>query len=677
MRSIRSSVWALVLLTCIAGQQTLAQSDPYDALRSFDNQNRVASEAIRAQIVAAGRDAAALARVEARLAAVLADPATTLAGKQEACRLLWPIGTERSVPALARLLAADETADMARYALERNTTPAAARALRVAAAGATGRRLVGIINTIGERRDAAAVPLLRGLVRSRFPEVHDAAVAALGKIGTPAAVAVLRSRPIANPEVAQAMLQAAERLAAAGDRRGALAVFRQLVGPPHAVTTRGAALHRLAGLEGPAAVGAALAAARSGDAYLAPVAARIAGSLAGPAATRACVQVLPALPEAVRTVMLLALADRREPAALPYALQAIRSESEALRLAGIRTAAAIGGARAVPALAEVAGGTRQPDRGVAREALAGMGGRPVEDAIIAAGRTGTPEVRAAMMAVLAERPSPAATGALVQASGGEPASVAAEATRSLGRVGGSAQLPGLFRLLVGGSSEQVREAAQSAFIAAAQRLGERDSAVGQATAAMAAAPADTKTALISVMAELGGDAALRELEAATRSGDEDVKHAAVVALADTWADARPMGTLLGIAREDPSRSLRVQALRGYLRLLAQADRSAAEEKVGKVREALAAAVRPEEKRQALGILRECRTESSIELAASLMDDPALLEEAASTVLYLAAPQRVENRELVAVRGPRATAALDRVIEKATDNNQRELARRLR
>jgi len=677
MRSIRTTVWALALLVCVVGPRSMAQNDPYAALASYDYQNRTAIEEIRAQIVAAGRDAAALARIEARLAAVLGNPSATLAGKQEACRLLWPIGSERSVPALARLLAAEPTADMARYALERNPTPAAGKALRDAAGSAAGKRLVGIVNSLGARRDAAAVPLLRRLTSSRDPDVHDAAVAALGEIGTLPALAALRTLPKKNPDVALAMVRAAERLAASGDKAGARAAFRQLVGAPHPFVARAAALKGLASLDGPSMVGAALAAAKTGDAYLATVAARIAGSLASPAATKACVAALPALSEDVRTVLLLALADRREPAALPAALQAMKAEREDLRLAGIRAAAAVGGARAVPALAEAAGGTREPDRTAAREALAGMGGKPVEDAIIAAGRSGKPEVRSAMMAVLAERPSPAAIAALVQAAGGDPPSVAAEAARSLGRVGGTGQLGDLFRLLVRAQSADVREAAQAAFIAAVQRLGERDRAVEQTIAAMRPAPAEVKPSLIGVLAELGGDAALRELEASARSSDEQVKRAAVAALADTWADARAMAVLLPIAKTDSSKSLRVQALRGYFRLLGQADRSTAEEKVAKVREGLATAERPEERRQALGILRECRTESAIELAASLLDDREVLDEAAATVLYLAAPQKVDNRELVAVKGPRATAALERVTQRATNEQQKEQARKLR
>ena len=72
------------------------------------------------------------AALEEGLAGVLESRESTLAGRDLACKLLWRIGTDRSLPALARLLAAEETAEMACYALEGNRSDAAGSALREA-----------------------------------------------------------------------------------------------------------------------------------------------------------------------------------------------------------------------------------------------------------------------------------------------------------------------------------------------------------------------------------------------------------------------------------------------------------------------------------------------------------------------------------------------------------------
>ena len=68
--------------------------------------------------------------IELRLAELLAD--ATLESKSFICRQLWFIGTADSVPAIARLLMDEETADIACYAIGQNPSEEAGKALREA-----------------------------------------------------------------------------------------------------------------------------------------------------------------------------------------------------------------------------------------------------------------------------------------------------------------------------------------------------------------------------------------------------------------------------------------------------------------------------------------------------------------------------------------------------------------
>ena len=74
------------------------------------------------------------------------------------------MGTKESVPSLSKLLGSEETADIARYALECNPSPEAGRALRSALKNAEGLVLIGIVNSLGERRDRESVEALSRLV---------------------------------------------------------------------------------------------------------------------------------------------------------------------------------------------------------------------------------------------------------------------------------------------------------------------------------------------------------------------------------------------------------------------------------------------------------------------------------------------------------------------------------
>ena len=85
--------------------------------------------------------------------------------KVDACRELARIGDEQAVAPLAALLPDEKLSHMARYGLETIPSPSVDKALRDAAGKLQGRLLVGVIGSIGVRRDPKAVELLTKLLR--------------------------------------------------------------------------------------------------------------------------------------------------------------------------------------------------------------------------------------------------------------------------------------------------------------------------------------------------------------------------------------------------------------------------------------------------------------------------------------------------------------------------------
>ncbi len=100
-----------------------------------------------------------VARSEDQLIAVLTSKARTVE-KNKACRELKLIGTEKSIPALAALLTDKDLHFPARFALESMPYPAAGAAMREAVAKVSGKTRAGLIDSLGERRDAAAVAVI-------------------------------------------------------------------------------------------------------------------------------------------------------------------------------------------------------------------------------------------------------------------------------------------------------------------------------------------------------------------------------------------------------------------------------------------------------------------------------------------------------------------------------------
>lgn len=118
----------------------------------------------------------------ARLVALLDDPAASTYAKAKACQQLALVGDATAVPALARLLADPQLSHYARFALEPIPGAAADEALREAAAKTQGRLLVGIVNSIAQRRDRNAIALLARLRTHTDREIAQAAETALARI---------------------------------------------------------------------------------------------------------------------------------------------------------------------------------------------------------------------------------------------------------------------------------------------------------------------------------------------------------------------------------------------------------------------------------------------------------------------------------------------------------------
>lgn len=173
-------------------------------------------------------------RLESELAMAL-DSDASVAAKQFICEKLWIIGTEASVPAVARALASRDThiVEAACYALSSQTHPAAGKALREALGKARGLSLVAVINQIGDRRDRKSTTRLGVLATDSDPAIAEAAIAALGKIGTQDAARTLSrlsngldaGRSVA---AAHALLQCGGELGRYGKASDASAVYLRL-----------------------------------------------------------------------------------------------------------------------------------------------------------------------------------------------------------------------------------------------------------------------------------------------------------------------------------------------------------------------------------------------------------------------------------------------------------------
>ena len=202
----------------------------FEALKKFDwGTDLAVLNPIEDAITSANGKAGASQDVEIRLIAALKGE-LSLDAQEYVCRKLAVIGTAAAVPSLAALLVNKDISHMSRFALERIPGPEAGTALLDALPKVGGNVKIGVISSLGARRDSAAVAELGGSLKDGDPAIARSAALALGAIGTAESAAVLQSAlhsSDVNPlSVTDALLNCAESLLAGNNRADASAIYK-------------------------------------------------------------------------------------------------------------------------------------------------------------------------------------------------------------------------------------------------------------------------------------------------------------------------------------------------------------------------------------------------------------------------------------------------------------------
>ena len=559
--------------------------------------------------------------------------------KAAACLNLKRVGTARAVPALAALLTDKDLSHWARYALESMPCPEAGAALRDAVAKAAGLMKVGIIDSIGERRDREATGALAELASGTDVQVVTSAAAALGKIGTAEAARALRAAHAKAPAatrlaVADGALQCAAELRAAGDNKTAAAVCQELYDPQAPEYVRTGAYRGLVLASGDQAT-ALMAKALTGTDWAAIQAAlQLAPEIKGEAATKELAAVLANVPPAVQVALIEALKHRGDPAAGPAVVSAIASPSPKVRLAAFEALPVLGDASAAPQLAEAAAKAAGAEQEAARDALAIIRDPKVRETLLAQLPKAQPAVQAEIVRALGHRQEKEAVPSLLKMAEGGDEPTRLVVLRSIAMLADASAAADLIRLLGQAKSDAEREAVEGALAAACGRGGRPEASAARVLGAMKGTPVPARAALLRVAGRVGGAEAAQALRAGLQDTEAAIKDAALRTMADFGgADVAP--DLLKLAREAPAPAQKVLALRGYWRLVAlAADRPMQERwKMGEA--AMAAAQRPEEKKLGLTELAKIPHPAALKLALSLCEDEAVAAEAEAATVQIA------------------------------------------
>lgn len=557
--------------------------------------------------------------------------------KALACKNLAIYGSAAAVPDLAKLLSNPRLSSWSRIALEAIPGDASDEALRNAADSLDGRLLVGVINSIGVRRDAKAVDALIKKLKDDDDEVASAAAVALGRIGNKEATDSLRASLDSAPAglrsaIAEGVILCAERMHNDGNSVVATKIYDQIRNadvPPQRVVeaTRGAILAR--GQEG---IPLLLETFRSSDKKMFQLALGTAREFPEGEVDKALANELTQSTPARAALLIQALADRRDTVDIAGILKASERGDKQVRLSAINALQRVGDDSCLSALLKTATDGDADLASAARETLAVLPGKNVDREIATLLTSASGDQYRVLLQLVGQRRIDAVKD-VEKALGSSDKSVRSAALIALGETVSLDQLPVLISQFTSPRHTEDAVTAQKALKAASVRMPDRDACAAKLTTALKRSPSASKSSLLEIIADVGGAKALQTLAVSAKGADPQLQDTSS-RLLGTWNSVDAAPVLLDLAKNGTVEKYRIRALRGYLglaRKFAMPDAQRAE----MCRNAFAATSRPSEHKLALEVLKLHPSAAGLKLAIDAVKNPALKTDATSAAMAIA------------------------------------------
>lgn len=559
---------------------------------------------------------------EQELIAILKSDAP-LKEKADACQDLARVASRDAVPVLAALLAVEPLSHRARSALETIEAPSVDAAFRHALRHLHGPSLVGVIHSLGVRKDPQAIAPLAAFLSGSDPAAAHAAAQALGRIGSASAPALLAALSTRSPTIRLAVCDGLFRCAEAMPAPEAVILYDQVLALPNLprhlyVAALGGAV-RSRGAKG---LPLMVEAIRTSTPVPAADAIRISTDLPGSEVTQALVEALAQATDENQILLLQALGHRGDVGAAPTLAALAQKGLANRRVAAIQSLVQLGAPASLPMLTALAKDTEPTVAAAAMAGLTGLPGAETDAAIVALVSASEPKTRIAAMGAVRQRRISEALPVLLKTARDSDTRVAAASFKVLGELGGVAEIPDLVNALC---ETQVPDAGGNALIAISERQSDPSRCTDKLLPGLAIAKGEAKLALLGVLGSLGGPRALDAVRAAVTDPDESVRETAWRALCD-WPTADALPDLARVTRTAADPKLQNLALRGQLRLIPLQTSTAAEQ-VAQIQELLPIIQQQKAQHLALSTLGGLACPESLALVVPYLRQPEFAAEA--------------------------------------------------
>ena len=588
---------------------------------------------------------------EDELIAILTSPDAARKDKAITCKHLAVAGTAKAVPALASLLADPQITSWARTALEVIPGPEASEALRSALNEVEGRTLIGVINSVSFRRDRDATDALIQRLGDDDLGVVAAASVALGNLGTEAARAALLEQLEDESETirtaaAEGLILAAEQLLSASDVDGAISIYDQVrhadVHPQRIREgIRGAIVARQTD-----GIPLLVEQLQSDETSLFGLGLQVSRELPGAEVTEALIKQLAQASPDRQAKLILALADRTDGDVLPAVLAVADEGDGEVRVVAIEVLGSIGDASCLPILLKAAIDNTPNVSEAAIDSLERLSDATIDQAVVQRLGSANGKTRHVLLRLVGMRRLEA-IDELRKAIDDTDAQIRAAAITALGETVRPEHFSLLISRVASPQNQEDVDVALKALRAAAVRMPDRNECAKQLSAAMADADLSSKTAIVEILGNVGGEEALKSLASAAKAKNDELQDTASRVLGQ-WMTTDAAPVLLELVETAPSEKYRIRAHRGYIRIARQFS-FPTEQRVDMCRKAMQAARRDAERKLVLGVLERYPSQGTLAIAVQAAETPALRGDATKAALVIAKkldPRSGDVREML-------------------------------
>ena len=624
--------------------------------------------------------------------------------KTSACKRLAVYGTEKSVPALSKMLADEKLNHPARFALEAMPCPESDAALIEGIKTLDGVCCVGCVNSAAVKKLPAAVPVLI----ARFENCNDPAARAaiyraLSVIATDDAQAFLLSKvsqPDADAQAArvqgEALLNLVVRFNKAGQQDKAVSVCEAIRATSFPAFIQNMALYHELLAKQSDAVALLKEKLQSPDERKVNVALKTIREFEpkdAPAIVGAMIEFLPSLSQDMQSRVLWALGDRQDEASqaltFPVLKKFATGSAPQMQLVAIKGLGKVAKSRAVesfeflmaiplptesvsdwksetpkPAISEakphpLASAASHLKAFVAERnaAFVRLDCPAVEEAIVSQFHKPNSDVNlTSLVWAIKQLRLPVSADELTAliAKPGVSADLRAECLKALGQIVTIDQLPKLAAILAAEHNDELSTAVLSD---ACARMPQEQCAAKIVEAMGAATSPEDQIRTFQLLKLIGGKTALNYIDQACQNPETIDAATQILGKWSTPEDVNTVAAIcLKVAKESKDKKYAVRAIRAYIRLARQFYMPS-QQKFDMCKTAFQTATRPEDKTLIFEVFKRVIEVESAKQAFSYASDPQYAETAYDAVVAIAAKFQGDSPELAQM--------LKEIVQKST------------